>query len=739
MYKKFLGFLTGIIMTCSLSAQNVLTGKVQEVDSDGHLKPLIGAFLNWEGTSVGVATDVNGFYKIEKVSGKNRLIVQYLGIKTDTLDIDSRKTEYNIILSTAQTLETVSIYANEGTYISIKPILTSVITSEGLRKAACCNLAESFENTATVDVEYSDAISGAKQIQMLGLAGIYSQILLENTPFIRLLSQQFGLGFVPGAWMESISISKGTASVTNGYESISGQIDVEYKKPETNTEKLFLNLYGNHTGRGELNLNTRFDVTENTSSMFLVHGSGQFAKMDMNKDGFLDMPVNYQGNIMNRWDYDVPDKFEGRTFLSYMKDYRQGGQTNFNPKTDKLTTRAYGLGVNTDKVDVISKNGFLLPEEEQSIGTILSFTFHNVNSYYGLKIYDAKQLSGYANILYSGRIKCCNPKHKISTGISFQTDFMTEKLNDTTMITNEFVPGAFAQYSFILPEKLTMILGMRLDYNTLYGLFWTPRLHLKYTPIEQTNLRFSIGKGYKSPHVLAENTSLLVSNRTFVFSERLKAEEAWNTGISLMQGFNFKHGQKSSFTIDYFYTHFINQAIVDVDQNPNFVYFYNLKGASYSHSVQAELLLNPIHGLEILTAYRFNYVKVSYQEEMRFKPFVVPHKALLNIGYSTRRQGWKFDATLQYNSPQRIPSTGDNPPAYQMPEKSPGYFILNAQITKKIKKFEIYLGGENLTNYKQKNPIIAADNPFSSYFDASMIYAPITGITVYAGMRFTLK
>ena len=676
MYIKILGFLMGIVVTCNLSAQDTLSRKVQELDS---------------------------------------------------------------ILPVPQTLDAINVSAKEGTYISSKPILTTVITNEGLRKAACCNLAESFENTATVDVEYSDAVSGAKQIQMLGLAGIYSQILLENTPFIRLLSNRFGLGFVPGAWMESISISKGTASVINGYESISGQINIDYKKPETNTEKLFLNLYANQMGRGELNLNTRFDVTENASSMFLIHGSGQFAKMDMNRDGFLDMPVNYQGNIMNRWDYDVPEKFEGRTFFSYMKDYRQGGQKNFNPKTDKLTTNAYGLGVHTDKVDVISKNGFLLPREEQSIGTILSFTFHNADSYYGLKTYHARQLSGYANILYSGRIECCDPKHKIATGVSFQTDFMTEKLNDTTMITNEYVPGAFAQYSFILPEKLTLILGMRLDYNTLYGLFWTPRLHLKYTPAEHTNLRFSAGKGYKSPHVLAENTSLFVSNRAFVFSERLKAEEAWNAGVSLVQGFKFKHGKRSSFTIDYFYTHFVNQAVVDVDKNPNFVYFYNLKGASYSHSVQAEFLLNPFHGLEILAAYRFNYVKTSYQEETRFKPFVVPHKALLNAGYNTPRKGWKFDATLQYNSPQRIPSTSDNPTVYQMPEKAPGYFILNAQITKKLKMVELYLGGENLTNYRQKNPIIAADNPFGSYFDTSMIYAPITGITAYVGMRLTLR
>lgn len=737
MNRKIYLMAFSMMISFHIMAQTYLTGKVQEADAHGQLTPVVGAVINWQGSATGTATDVNGNYRIQKIPNNSKLVVRYMNIKTDTIEITFQQTEFNIILTTMQTLNEIAVYAHEGTYISVKPIMTSVITSASLKKAACCNLSESFENTAAVDVEYSDAVSGAKQIQMLGLAGIYSQILLENTPFIRLLSHQFGLGFVPGVWMESINVSKGTSSVTNGYESISGQIDVEYKKPETNQERLFLNLYANMMGRAELNMNTRFNVGKEASSMFLLHGSGQFAKIDWNHDSFMDMPLNYQVNVMNRWDYEEHGKFEGRTFFSYMKDYRQGGQMDFNPHTDKLTTKTYGLAINTDKFDVITKNGFLLKNEEESIGTILSFNGHQVNSYYGLKTYRAKQFSLYGNLIYSGRIKASNPRHKIAAGVSFQGDWFAEKLIDN-MISNEFVPGIFSQYSYVIDTKLATIIGIRLDYSSLYGLLWTPRFHLKYVPVEHTTIRLSAGKGYRTPHILAENTSLLVSNREFVFQEKLKEEEAWNAGISLTQGFKIK-GKLCTFSIDYFYTYFINQAVIDMDQNPSTIYIYNLKGPSYSHSAQAEILIYPFNGFEMTLAYRFNYVKVSYEDGLKSKPFVVPHKVVLNLGYTTPKMKWKFDVTLQYNSSQRLPDTKLNPEQYQIAYKSKGYILLNAQITKKFRMVEVYLGGENLTNYRQKNPIIAADQPFSQYFDASMIYAPITGINIYAGMRFTLK
>ena len=687
--------------------------------------------------------------------------------------VPKSQNELNILLSSAHNLDAVNVTAHDGSYVSIKPILTTVITTQGLRKAACCNLSESFENTVAVDVEYADAITGAKQISMLGLAGIYSQILLENVPYIRLLANQFGLSFVPGTWMESISVSKGVASVTNGYEAITGQIDVEYKKPETNRERLFINLFGNTMGKAELNLNSRFDVgkKKNASTMILAHGEGQFAKMDMNKDGFLDVPKNYQINLMNRWDYDVPGKIEGRTWISYLFEDRIGGQMSFNPKAtmeQMLADSIWGLRIRTHKLDVTTKNGILLPGEHESIGTIASFTFHDNQSQYGDRLYNARQYSGYFNILYSNRFGA-KERSKLTAGGSFQMDFVHESLGAHLLaahsITNtptdiqrqELVPGIFAEYSYSIENKIVVMAGMRLDYNVAYRkLFWTPRIHLKWQAAENTSFRVSAGKGYRVSNVITENQSLLISNREFIFDDAvgtdgttlmnqgLLPEEAYNTGISFVQTFKMPGG-KSTFSLDYYYTHFINQTIIDMDQDIHAIHIYNLNGnfngqknKAYSHSTQAELIMNPVKGFEIILAYRFNYVMQTTNRTLQEKALISPHKALLSLSYATKFDKWKFNVSLQYHSKMRLPDMSSNPPEYQ-PTPSKGYFMLNAQITKKYKGWEFYIGGENLANQKQANPILSADQPYGEFFDASIIHSPITGVMGYIGFRYSMK
>ena len=765
-------FLGLIVMSHAQS----LSGLVKEIGDNGQETAVVGAILQWKGTDIGTLSDAEGHFTLPRSPHTDTLLVVYQAYDNDTIAVPKSQTELNIILSSAHNLEAVNVSAHDGSYVSIKPILTTVITSQGLRKAACCNLAESFENTVAVDVEYSDAITGAKQISMLGLAGIYSQILLENVPYIRLLANQFGLAFVPGTWMESISISKGVASVTNGYEAITGQIDVEYKKPETNRERLFVNLFGSTMGRGELNLNSRFDVGKSghASSMILAHGEGQFAKMDMNKDGFMDVPKNYQINLMNRWDYDVPNKMEGRTWISYLWEDRIGGQMSFDPKAtmeQTLDNRIWGLHIKTNKLDFTTKNGILLPGEHESIGTIASFTFHDNQSQYGDRLYQARQYSGYINILYSNRFGA-KERSKLTAGGSFQMDFVNEQLGDHMLRTNpldvnpqlianiqrkELVPGIFAEYSYSIDEKFIVMAGMRLDYNFAYNqLFWTPRLHLKWQATENTSIRVSAGKGYRVSNIITENQSLLISNREFVFADALsndkntsmnkglRPEEAYNTGISFVQNFKMPGG-KSTFSVDYYYTHFINQTIIDMDYDIHSIYVYNLNGSfngqknkAYSHSTQAELIMNPVRGFEIILAYRFNYVMQTTNRILQEKALMSPHKALLSLSYATKFDKWKFNVSLQYHSKMRLPDMSSNPIEYQ-PTPSKGYFMLNAQITKKYKGWEFYIGGENLANQKQENPILSADNPYGDFFDASIIHSPITGVMGYIGFRYSMK
>lgn len=747
---KFSILFFTILLFNTLQAQS-LQGRVMEVNENMDTVPVSMAALQWLHTSTGVHSAPDGSFSLPRTS-TDTLLVSFPTYQTETLKVEHSQNDITIFLNHAHSLSEVSIVARDGSFISTQPILTTVITQQGLRRAACCNLAESFESSIAVDMEFSDAVTGAKQISMLGLAGIYSQILLENIPLIRVMTHQFGLGFVPGSWMESISVSKGVASVSNGFEAITGQINVDYKKPETNYERIFANLYGNTMGKGELSFNSKIKVNDNCTTMFLLFLGDQFTKMDMNKDGFLDVPKNQQINVMNRWDYKASDKLEGRTLIDFVWDNRVGGQKAYDWRNDYMSNDVYGLHIDNKKFDFTTKNGFLLKGADESLGTILSYTGHWTDAIFGLRPFEGEQHSVYANALYSNKYGS-KKRHKITTGASLQYDFyreicdyqFTEKQTTTY---SEAIPGVFGEYSYIIDPKLVVMAGMRLDYNFQFNkLYWTPRVHFKWQINKDLSLRASAGKGYRTAYVLTENLGLLTSNRSYHLfeNEQQRPEEAYNAGVSLVQSFKMPGGT-ASVAVDYFYTHFINQTIIDLDKDVHGVYVYNLNGEtngygnrSRSHSAQIELTLKPFTRFELLLAYRYNDVRYMTNGVMQEKVLMSPHKGLVNVNYSTRYDRWKFNVTLQINGPQRLPSTNSNPMEYQLPEYSKTYCILNAQITKKFRRWEIYAGAENILNYKQENPILSADNPFGEYFDATMIYAPITGIMGYVGVRFVLK
>ena len=732
-------FLFATVPTCS----QTLIGYVYGVDENNRSIPVEDASVYWAGTQNGTMTDTDGRFTLPMPSENRRLVIRHISYRTDTIDIHDTDRYLQITLTAGHLLQTATVVSSRSaSHISGKPILTQVISTEGLRRAACCNLSESFESTASVDVSYSDAVSGAKQIQMLGLAGVYSQIMLENVPYVRGLATPFGLMYMPGSWMEEISISKGTASVINGYESITGQIDVEYKKPGTSQEMLFANLFLNSMLKTEGNANLRLKVNDKLSDMLLVHVENQPKMFDHNHDGFTEVPLNTQINLLNRWDYAPSKRWNGRSMLGYVSDTRTGGQTGFRRSMyDKQPTcgdsSIYGIGIDHRQLNFITKNGLLLNGEQESIGTIVSFTMADHQAFYGYRKYNARQYSGYANLFYENYLGT-QKKHKIDAGMSLQMDMTDERLDGDTSHSTEVVPGIFAQYSYILDEHLILIAGSRLDYHNLYGLLFSPRLHLKWQATPQTAIRYTIGKGYRSAHPYIENTNLMASSRQFVMEEELKMEEAFNTGLSVTQKFKL-FGNESSLAVDYFYTHFLSQTIADVDRSPFAVYFHNLNGKSYSHAFQAECNLSPFQRFELMIAYRYNHVMETVNGTLKEKAMVIPHKMVINLHYATRFEKWKFDLTTQLNGSARLPDASLLPEELRYPKYSPAFATINAQISRQFKHWEFYLGAENLTDYTQEHPIVDAANPFGPYFDASVVYAPLTGRMFYAGCRFALK
>ncbi len=735
--KTFIIALLCMTWVIQIQAQELLRGTIHELTEEKKLQPLAFANVMWLGTDKAAVSDENGQFSLARTEKSNRLIVRFVGYKNDTLTVEPSQQDISIILtSNPQLLQSVEIKGKlDASFISrLQPIKTEIITTAGLNQLACCNLAESFENSLTVDVGYSDAVSGARQIQMLGLTGIYSQLLLENIPFLRGLSAPFGLSYVPGSFMESIQVSKGAASVINGYESITGQINLEYKKPQK-SDPFFLNLYLNSDLRAEMNAIARAKLNDRLSTSVLAHASYFGREIDhVGHDGFMDTPKSNQINVVNRWAYDA-DKYHNITVLNFVNENRLGGQMGFNEDKDKGDTVKYGIGINTQRFYGSTKNGFMLGNDA-SIGTQVSASYLNQDAYYGLTTYKGTETEVYFNAILE---KPFSEKHKLSTGLSAQynqtkEDFFRDSLYLLTK--NEFVPGVFAQYAFNHADIISAIVGLRYDYNTYFEKgFVTPRIHAKYSPTETFSIRISGGKGYRTPNQLAENFGLMASSRKFHLEEHIKQEEAWNYGINIVKDFKFIGKRTATFTVDAYRTDFINQLVVDIDKSVHDVYFYNLTGQSYANSLQGEFKFEPLKQFNVTIAGRYNDVRMTLDESLQSKPLISPWKGLLVLSYATKYDKWMFDFTTQFNGKCRLPKMhGSHESTYSDP-----YLYLLGQVTRKFKYFDIYAGCENITNYVQEHPIMAADKPFGPNFDASIIWAPLMGRTFYVGLRWTIQ
>lgn len=732
-------------------AQSRLGGKVFEVSEKGDTSALTGATVHWLGTTKGASTDAGGQYSLGKVAGKNTLVISFVGYANDTVMIDTARAQADFFLSNIKTLQTIEVVyraaSSEFSYIS--PLKIETLGQRELTKAACCNLSESFETNPSVDVSFADAVTGTKQIQMLGLSGQYSLITKENMPYLRGLASIYGLSFIPGTWINSIQLSKGAGSVINGYESFTGQINTELQRPEA-SEKLFFNAYVNANARNEYNLNLSRRFSETWSSVLLAHYSLNPLRQDMNHDGFIDIPTGRQYNVMNKWNYATRKGFEGQFGGSYVNDERRGGQMSYY-EMDEHAGHAnfvpYGIGINSEKWDVFAKNGYVFKKPETSMGLQLSFLGHRQNNFYGLNRYDGFQQTFYANYIFQGIIG--NTNHKFKTGASFLWDNLLEQYRQLGFARTEAVPGTFVEYAYSYLTKFNLVAGLRADYHNYYGMFYTPRLHMRYAVNEgNTVFRASAGRALKTANIFAENSFLMASSRDFNITASdslmpygLNPEIAWNYGVNFLHKFKLDY-RDAQIGVDVYRTNFVDQVVVDVDYHPQQVLIYNLDGSSFSNTIQAEFSWEVRKRFDLRMAYRYVDTRTQYVDGLFQKYLLSRDRAFVNLGYETRDNHWQFDFTTQWNGPKRLPKTAYNPTEYQRAAESPAFFNLHAQVTWRTgteKSFDIYLGVENALNMRQPDPIVAAHDPFSKYFDASMVWGPIYGRMLYGGIRYKIK
>ena len=735
--KYLLFILAFLIIPFSIFSQNI-SGKVMAKEN-GYMMPLPGVNVFWENTRQGTATDSEGMFTIRQRTGQHMLVFSFVGFESQTVHI-SGPNPVEVILEPNLELEEVTVIQKDrGTYLStLTPIHTERIGAAELHKAACCNLAESFETNPSVDVSYNDAITGAKQIRLLGLDGIYSQLQTENIANFRGLATNFGLTYIPGPWMESIMVSKGASSVVNGYESISGQINVDFKKPDSQ-EKLHLNAFASADGKLEFNANSNIRLYKDklTTGVFF-HAENLSNRIDHNHDGFLDHPLNTQVHFYNAWKYNNHKGLMLHGGLRYLTDNRQGGQAAFEKGMGRKMGNPYGIGIDNQLFEGIFKAGYVFPSQSSAIAILANGVRHNMTSFYGLTDYDGDETRFNTNLIWTQDLDD-HGHHTFNSGASFFYNAFDELFGmDQPFQRKETVPGIFSEYTFKPSQKLTFMTGLRADFHNAFGKFFTPRMHFRYQPDPRWTFRFSAGKGYRTANVLAENSFLLTSFRVLQFVETMQ-EEAWNYGFNFIQSYKI-FDRDFQISAEIYRTDFNKQLVVDRETSPDFIIVAPLDGKSYATSWQVDVRYPVIRNLDLTVAWRQNDVKQTIGGVLLEKPLTSRYKGLITMNYTTNLKKWMFDYTVQFNGGGRLPvvlESVNHRMNYDYPE-FPAYTVMNAQITRYFRKWSVYTGTENFTNYMQMHPVLGADRPFDAGFDATRIWGPVSGRRIYAGIRFTL-
>lgn len=695
---------------------------------------LFGANVQWLDTLVGATTNEFGVAQLDIVQPLPRkLVISFIGFMNDTILVHHIE-KISVELMPDIVLNEVNVQSKKLTNFisSIDPQKTEKLNEGEWKKAACCNLSESFQTNASIDVNYTDAVTGAKEIKLLGLSGIYVQNLLENVPFMRGLSSTFGLDNIPAPWMKSISVSKGVPTVKSSYEGITGSMNIEFKNTFNDSTKLYFDMFANQNARIETNLLINHKINEKLGTMLMTNGSFTPVKQDMNHDGFLDQPLMKQYNFLNRWNY-RSEKIEGQYMVKVLGENRQGGQISHVDGQHNTNLPLYEIGINTKRVEGFAKTGFIFDDHgDKSLGIQLSGVYHRQKSNFGLQQFNTKQASFVGNIMYQTNVKD-NDNHVLVSGINFIYDNINEQLDSVQFNRNDFVPGIFVEYTYKWKEIITLVSGLRADYHSRAGFQINPRIHAKFSLTDNTTLRVAVGSGFRAPNILSENQSLLASSRKIIFVENPTKEVAWNYGISFSQKF-FLFNREGNFSVDYFRTDFTKQAIVDIDNADATAQIYNLKGKSFSNSFLMEFNYEVLKGLDLKMAYRLEDVRATYHGELLRKPLQAMHKGLVALSYRTPNKQWQFDVNTSINGKRRLPNSFINDAGNRY---SPRYVLLNAQILKYFKHAELFVGCENITNYKQKDVILG--NPFSTVFDTYQVYAPVMGANVYGGFRIFIN
>jgi outer membrane receptor for ferrienterochelin and colicins len=730
------------LLPLALGAQNI-KGKVFGKTPAGN-EILPGATLTLLGGKNSSTSNEFGVFEFkEGVDLQGKLVVSFLGFKTDTVEIAER-TYFSVYLEPdPKNLETATVVAkNGGSFISaLQGMKVEVITQKELTKAACCDLAGCFETQGTIQAQTTNLVLNSKELRILGLSGVYNQVLVDGMPLVIGSSFTYGISGIPGTLVDQIYVAKGANSVLQGFESISGQVNVIIKEAKPEQEKILLNAYLNSFGEKHLNANFSSTLGKNWRSLSSFHMVQPAEKWDRDRDDFLDLPLLTRYAFYQKFSLgdEVSLGWSSKIGLRYLDEKRIGGQEQFKAQSMQGSDLIYGQVAHFQQPEFYTKTGFRFTPQSK-ISFIGSAFQHQQNSWFGITRYEAKNLSAYANLQYE---RLWAKKHDLKFGLSYRHFNLNENIrfaNNNLQRTfageylrQERTPGAFVENVFNF-DKTTLIAGLRADHHRDFGWQYVPRLTLRYNAGDATIIRANVGRGMRSVNLFAENAQLLISSRDIRFAEKLDLEKAWNTGINLTH--TAKMGiMLATLSLDLYHTRFQNQIFPDYDRDPTLAIIQNFRGISVSNGFQLDAKMVFGEVFEAKFAYNFLDVYRRTNEQKVQLPFNATHRLMGAFSYEPKNKKWHADVNLHWMGPQRLPDTRSLPADLRQPDFSPDFSVFNLQFTKVWKKMELYGGCENLFDFRQLRPILGWQDPFGPNFDTAFAWGPTRGREWYVGVR----
>lgn len=655
-----------------------------------------------------------------------------------------------------ETLDEVEIDRDPGVRLSKKSVLSKELISEvELRKAACCDLSESFETNASISASFTDAVTGTRQIRLLGLEGPYALYTRGNLQTMGGLSSVLGLALIPGAWIQSIQLTKGPGSVVNGAAAMSGQINYELR-PSFTKEKAHFNLFAG-PGRFEQNAIYTWKQSAKWSSNVMVHGRQQLFRWDGNEDGYLDAPLSNHVFIQNAWKHQGANS-EAQFGIKASGINNIGGSTLYGTPT---LVPIWSHELQTERYELWAKRGYFLDGGiNRSIGTQFSATYQDLNSYFGNRIFTGKERRLYGNLIFQDNI--LDTRHTLKGGLDANSFSISQQMWENDGSYDGLCTGVYGEYSYVNSpdgEGFSMILGQRIDVLRYYLPFYVPRLHLKYNSGPWA-FRGQASRSWRIATLGPEYMGYMANDRTAVFlgngggpiTEPIEKSNTYGIGVNWSKDVLFKEMQ---WYADIFYTQFANKVVFDFDGSTDTL-LIGSPGGSYSN-VQERILYSPysisaqvggqyelFHRTMIKASYRYQEVKQrdltayyasgAIEDYFKLEEVIlnVPHLVYLGASYSGRK-GMGIELNATYNSSQRLPLVG-------YAKRSPAFTMLNGQISKEDRAFgQFYIGIQNALNVRQLDPIVGGNLPFDGGFDASIVWGPIMGRQIYAGWRYDLK